>query len=290
MVPKESRIFKWFVKAFLKWQNGGGENGLTRKSFENVLSSQNIEFPFFKRETFGTFLPFSFLCFFFFFYALSLYWGWTQGFLKCLRRKQFQTFFQMGWKWLHQDLWNWGTCGKTIGGGCMYLRLHVLELVHLVLDPSNPLHRTFCLVHPVTNIPLERVVRVGELGRGGGSGSVAWTWGTVRIVWTTTLLIPRKATAVPSVPLCRHLSEASPHAWGGISTTRPHPGEAWMTKTVMSQATCHHSESESPTHCATCRVRKSSSTCETTSSSFKNTHKNNKHKQEYLAPYVLALR
>jgi hypothetical protein len=31
--------------------------------------------PFFKRETFGAFLPFSFLCFFFsvFFYALSLY-------------------------------------------------------------------------------------------------------------------------------------------------------------------------------------------------------------------------
>jgi hypothetical protein len=37
-----------------------GENGLTRKSFENVFSSQNIEFPFIKRETFGAFLPFSF--------------------------------------------------------------------------------------------------------------------------------------------------------------------------------------------------------------------------------------
>jgi hypothetical protein len=35
-----------------KWMRrcGGGGNGLTWKSFENVFSSQNIEFPFFKRE------------------------------------------------------------------------------------------------------------------------------------------------------------------------------------------------------------------------------------------------
>jgi hypothetical protein len=31
----------------------------------------------------------------------------------------FQTFFQMGWKWLHQDLWNWGSCRKLIHGGCI---------------------------------------------------------------------------------------------------------------------------------------------------------------------------
>jgi hypothetical protein len=31
----------------------------------------------------------------------------------------FQTFFHMGWKWLHQDLWNWECCEKFIGGGCI---------------------------------------------------------------------------------------------------------------------------------------------------------------------------
>jgi hypothetical protein len=64
----------------------------------------------------------------------------------------------------------------------MYLRLHALELIHPTLDPSNPLHSAFCLVHPVTDIPLEGVVPVGELGRGGCSGSVSWPRGTVRIV------------------------------------------------------------------------------------------------------------
>jgi hypothetical protein len=40
--------------------------------------------------------------------------------LKCLRRNQFfQTFFQMAWKWLHQDFLNWGRCRKFIGGGCI---------------------------------------------------------------------------------------------------------------------------------------------------------------------------
>jgi hypothetical protein len=31
----------------VKWRGG---NGLTRESFENVFSPQNIEFPFFRRE------------------------------------------------------------------------------------------------------------------------------------------------------------------------------------------------------------------------------------------------
>jgi hypothetical protein len=66
--------------------------------------------------------------------------------------------------------------------GRVYICLHVLELIHPSLDPSDPLHRTFCLVHPVTDIPLEGVVLVGELGRGGGSDSMAWPRGTVRTV------------------------------------------------------------------------------------------------------------
>jgi hypothetical protein len=53
----------------------GGENGLTRKSFENLFSYHNIEFPFFKRETFGAFLHFSFFSMLFslFFSMLHLF-------------------------------------------------------------------------------------------------------------------------------------------------------------------------------------------------------------------------
>jgi hypothetical protein len=66
--------------------------------------------------------------------------------------------------------------------GCVYLRLHVLKLNHPALDPSDPLHYAFYLVHPITDIPLKGVVLVGELGRGGGSCSMAWPRGTVRLV------------------------------------------------------------------------------------------------------------
>jgi hypothetical protein len=85
--------------------------------------------------------------------------------------------------------------------GRVYLCLHTLKLIHPALDRSDPLHRTFYLVHPLTDIPLEGVLPLRELGRGEGSGSMAWSRGTVRIVWTTTLMIPQKATPVPSVPL-----------------------------------------------------------------------------------------
>jgi hypothetical protein len=64
----------------------------------------------------------------------------------------------------------------------VYLHLHVLELIHLALDPPEPLHHTFYLVHSVMDIPLEGVVPVGELVRGGGSNSMAWPRATVRIV------------------------------------------------------------------------------------------------------------
>jgi hypothetical protein len=73
---------------------------------------------------------------------------------------------------------------------------------------------------------------------------------------------------------CRRLSEASQRARGGGSMARPHAAEAWRMKTAVSQATCHHPWCD-------VQVRKSS-TCEITSQSCKNTHKNNKHKQEYL--------
>jgi hypothetical protein len=54
MVQKELRKFsQWFWKGFLKWYDGGGENGITsRRVFEVEVffSSQNIGFPFYLKR------------------------------------------------------------------------------------------------------------------------------------------------------------------------------------------------------------------------------------------------
>jgi hypothetical protein len=69
---------------------GGGENGFTQKSIENVFSSQNIEFSFFKRDfwSFSSFLFFNAsFSLFLFFSMLCLFIKDELGeFLKCLRR------------------------------------------------------------------------------------------------------------------------------------------------------------------------------------------------------------
>jgi hypothetical protein len=36
-------------------------------------------------------------------------------------------------------------------GGCVYLHLHALKLIHPALDLFNPHHIVFYLVHPVTD-------------------------------------------------------------------------------------------------------------------------------------------
>jgi hypothetical protein len=50
MVQKELRHFsQGFLKVFLKWYDGGGENGITTKRIFEVevsFSSQNVNFPF----------------------------------------------------------------------------------------------------------------------------------------------------------------------------------------------------------------------------------------------------
>jgi hypothetical protein len=66
--------------------------------------------------------------------------------------------------------------------GRMYLCLHSLKLIHHALDPSDSPHRVFCLVHPVTDVPLEGVVLVGKLNKGRGFSSLACLRGTLRIV------------------------------------------------------------------------------------------------------------
>jgi hypothetical protein len=52
--PKRvKKFFQWFWKGFLKWFDGGGENGITSKRIFGVevsFSSQNINFPFIWRD------------------------------------------------------------------------------------------------------------------------------------------------------------------------------------------------------------------------------------------------
>jgi hypothetical protein len=73
-----------------------------------------------KRETFRAFLPL-----FFFYASFSLCFisllRMNLGIFEMFEEKIifFQTFFQMGWKWPHQDLWNWGSWGKFIDDGCI---------------------------------------------------------------------------------------------------------------------------------------------------------------------------
>jgi hypothetical protein len=74
MVQKELRkLSQWFWKEFLKWYDGGGENGITLKMIFEVevsFSSQNINSPFIWRD-FWSFFSF-FLFIFLFFSAPSL--------------------------------------------------------------------------------------------------------------------------------------------------------------------------------------------------------------------------
>jgi hypothetical protein len=68
MVQKELRKFsQWFWKEFLKWYDGGGENGITSKrvfEVEVFFSYQNINFPFYLKRL----LEFSF-------FSWSVSWG-----------------------------------------------------------------------------------------------------------------------------------------------------------------------------------------------------------------------
>jgi hypothetical protein len=111
-------------KGFWSGKMEGEKNGLTWKSFENIFSSQNIECPFFKRERLLELFflsPFFYASFsLFFLFSVSLL-RMNSGIFEMFEEKTivFQTFFQMGWKWLHQNLWNWGSCRKFIGGECI---------------------------------------------------------------------------------------------------------------------------------------------------------------------------
>jgi hypothetical protein len=79
--------------------------------------------------------------------------------------------------------------------------LQVCEVIHLMPDSSDPFHHALSLVNPITDVPLQRSVPVRVPGRGGGSDSEARLGVTVRGVVTTTLMVTRLATPIPSVPL-----------------------------------------------------------------------------------------
>jgi hypothetical protein len=77
----------------------------------------------------------------------------------------------------------------------------VCKVIYLSLESSNPFHHALSLVSPIIGIPLQRSVLVGVRGRGGGSGSKARLGVIMRGVVTTTLMVTRVATHIPSVPL-----------------------------------------------------------------------------------------
>jgi hypothetical protein len=67
---------------------------------------------------------------------------------------------------------------------------------------SHPsFHRVLSLVNLITDVPLQRSVPVTVPGRGEVSGSEARLRVIVRGVVTTTLMVTRVATPIPSVPL-----------------------------------------------------------------------------------------
>jgi hypothetical protein len=90
--------------------------------------------------------------------------------------------------------------GLFVDGG-LHLCLHVSKIIHPSLELSDPFHHALRLVNPITDVPLQRSVPVRVPGRGGGSSSEARLRVTVRGVVTTTLLVTRVATPIPSVPL-----------------------------------------------------------------------------------------
>jgi hypothetical protein len=64
---------------------------------------------------------------------------------------------------------------------------------------KSSIHRS-SLVNPKTDVPLQRSVPVRLPGRGGGFDLEARLRVTLRWVITTTLMVTRVATPIPSVP------------------------------------------------------------------------------------------
>jgi hypothetical protein len=124
--------------------------------------------------------------------------------------------------------------GLRVDGG-LHLCLHICKVIHLSLESSDPFHRALSLVNPITSVPLQRSVPVRVPGRGGGSSSEARLRVIVRGVVTTTLMVTRVATPIPSVPLgllrvslrcsrsllcCLHMSSPASARWSCEAVVR----------------------------------------------------------------------
>jgi hypothetical protein len=72
---KSYEISQMILKGFLKWYDGGEQNGSYKKGFEVAMffSSQNIDFPFLFEETLGAF----------FFFSLSIFYTFSLSFFLC---------------------------------------------------------------------------------------------------------------------------------------------------------------------------------------------------------------
>jgi hypothetical protein len=79
--------------------------------------------------------------------------------------------------------------------------LDVCKVTHPMLKSSDPFHYVLSLVNPITDVPLQRGVPVRVPGRCRGSSPEAWLGVTVKGVVTTTLMVTRVATPIPSVPV-----------------------------------------------------------------------------------------
>jgi hypothetical protein len=113
--------------------------------------------------------------------------------------------------------------------------LHVCKVIYSSLDSSNPFYHVLSMINPITDVPLQRSIPVRVPGRGGGSESVARLRVTLRGVITTTFMVTRVATPIPSVPLgllrvslrcssgllcCRHASSPVSVMWSCEAVAR----------------------------------------------------------------------
>jgi hypothetical protein len=99
MVQKElKKISQWFWNGFLKWCDGGEENGITSKRIFEVevfFPSQNIGFPFYLSRLLELF----FLFLLYFFFLCSISWG-LGGFDDIWGEKHFfKNLFSNGMTW-----------------------------------------------------------------------------------------------------------------------------------------------------------------------------------------------
>jgi hypothetical protein len=97
MVQKELRKHsQWFWKGYLKWYDGGGENGITSKRIfvvEVFFSSRHIDLPFYLKRLLDLFF------FHLFFFICSVSWG-LRGFDDILGENHFfKNLFSNGLIW-----------------------------------------------------------------------------------------------------------------------------------------------------------------------------------------------